>query len=105
MNPLIKNITVVSALALSGSAALAAETLNAKVVAVDGGQVVLETTGEVPAWVVEGEPVQALGWRPQVVDVDGSKIVVSLSKSRASKVKPDSEVVVREIPKQQKFGC
>ncbi|HEX5515218.1 MAG TPA: hypothetical protein VFY81_12535 [Gammaproteobacteria bacterium] len=105
MNRLIKKATVVSVLALSCSAAFAAETLTAKVVAVDGGQVVLETNGQVPAWVAKGGAVQALGWQTKVVDVAESKIVVSLAKSRAAKVKVDSDVVVREIPKQQKFGC
>lgn len=105
MNRLIKKVTVVSALALSCSAAFAAESLNAKVVTVDGGQVVLETEGQVPAWVSKGETVQALGWQTKVVDVDDSKIILSLSQSRASRVKVDSDIVVREIAKQQKFGC
>lgn len=105
MNRLVKKVTLVSALALSCASAFAAETLNARVVAVDGGQVALETAGQVPDWATPGATVQALGWQTKVVSVDGSKIVISLSKSKASKVEVDSEVVVREVSKQQKFGC
>jgi hypothetical protein len=105
MNRLIKNVTVVSTLALSCSAVFAAEFLNARVVAVDGNQVVLATEGHLPGWIAKGEAVQALGWQAEVVGVGDSKLVVSLSKSRASRVKVDSEVVVREIPKQQRLGC
>jgi len=105
MNHLVRKITVVSALALSCTTAFAAESINARVVAVDGGQVALETGGTVPGWAAEGSTVQALGWQTKVVSVDGSKIVISLSKSKASKVDLDSEVVVREVSQQQKFGC
>lgn len=105
MNRLVKKITLVSALTLSCSAAFAAESLNARVVSVDEGQVALETGDQVPGWVTQGATVQALGWQTKVVSVDGSKIVISLSKSKASKVGLDSEVVVREVSQQQKFGC
>lgn len=105
MNRLIKKVTVVSTLALSCSAVFAAESLNARVVAVDGNRVVLATDGRVPGWVTKGGAVQALGWQTEVVDVEGSRLVVSLSGSRASRVKVDSAVVVREIPKQQRLGC
>ena len=105
MNRLIKKVTVVSAVALSCSSAFAAESLNAKVVAVDGQHVALETTGAVPTWVTQGGTVQALGWSTKVVNVDGSKFVVELSKSKASRVEIDTDVVVREVTKQQKFGC
>ncbi len=105
MKNLVKKATVVSVLALSCTAAFAAESLTAKVLAVDEGQVALETGAQVPGWVSEGATVQALGWQTKVVSVDGSKIVISLSKSKASKVKLDSEVVVREVSQQQKFGC
>ncbi|HUH59975.1 MAG TPA: hypothetical protein VL001_07845 [Candidimonas sp.] len=105
MNRLVKKVTVVSALAMSCSSVFAAESLNAKVVGVEGQKVALETAGAVPAWVNEGGTVQALGWTTKVVDVDGSKFVVELSKSKASRVAVDSDVVVREVTKQQKFGC
>src|SRR5690606_40519759 len=62
----------------------------------DGGQIALETAGQVPEWAAPGATVQALGWQTKVVSVDGSKIVISLSKSKASRVELDSEVVVRE---------
>jgi len=105
MNHLVKKVTVVSALALSCSAAFAAESLTARVLAVEGGQVSLETGAPVPEWAAQGATVQALGWQTKVVSVDGSRLVLSLSKSRAAKVTPDSEVVVREVSQQQKFGC
>lgn len=105
MHKLIKKATIVTALTLSGSAAFAAESLDAKVLSVESGRVVLEAAGELPAWVKEGGPVQALGWKTEVVETDGSKVVINLSESRAAKVEPNSEVVVREIPQQQHFGC
>lgn len=105
MHHLVRKVTAVSALALSCTAAFAAESLTARVLAVDDGRVALETGGQVPEWAQEGATVQALGWQTKVVSVDGSKIVVSLSKSRASKVAVDSEVLVREVSQQQKFGC
>lgn len=105
MNHLIKKVTVVSALAMSCATAFAAETLNAKVVAVDGGKVALQVEGAVPDWITAGAKVQALGWKTDVVAIDGATFVVEMSKSKASRVDVDSDVVVREIPKQQKFGC
>ncbi len=105
MTHLVKKITVVSALAWSCSTAFAAESINARVVAVDGGQIALEANGQVPGWAAKGATVQALGWQTKVVSVDGSKILISLSKSKASKVELNSEVVVREVSQQQKFGC
>lgn len=105
MKHLIKKATVVSALALSGTAAFAAETLDAKVVAVDGNRIVLDAGGELPTWVSEGNRIQALGWQTEVVETEGSQVVITLSKSRAARVAVDSEVVVREIPQQQRFGC
>ncbi len=71
MNRLIKKVTVVSTLALSCSAVFAAESLNARVVAVNGNQVVLETDSQVPGWVTKGGEVQALGWQTEVVGVEG----------------------------------
>lgn len=105
MKKLIRKATVVTALTLSGTIAFAAETLDARVVSVDGNRIVLEADGELPPWVSKGGQVQALGWKTQVVEVDGSQVVIMLSKSRASRVEVDSEVVVREIPTQQRFGC
>ncbi len=105
MKKLIRKATVVTALTLSGATAFAAETLDARVVSVDGSRIVLEAGGELPSWVSEGGQVQALGWKTQVVEVDGSQVIIMLSKSRASRVEVDSDVVVREIPTQQRFGC
>lgn len=105
MNRLVKKVTVVSTLALSCSAVFAAESLNTRIVAVDGHAVALEAEGEIPAWIVQGGKVQALGWQTEVTAVEGSRFFVSLSKSRASRVTVDSEVVVREIPAQPSFGC
>lgn len=105
MKRLIKQVTVVSALGLSCTAAFAAGSLQARVVAVEDGQVVLETAEPVPEWLAEGAAVQALGWKSQVADVENARIVLSLSASRAARIEPGAEVVVREIPKQQRFGC
>ncbi len=105
MNHLVKKVTFVSALAMSCATTFAAESLDAKVVGIDGGQVSLQTAGEVPAWVSKGAAVQALGWQTKVVKVDGTKFVIELSKSKASRVDIDSAVVVREITSQEKFGC
>lgn len=105
MNHLIKKVTVISVLAMSCSSAFAAETLDAKVVSVDGGKVALQVEGTVPQWITEGAKVQALGWQTSVVGINGSTFVVEMSKSKASRVNVNSDVVVREISKQQKFGC
>ena len=54
MNSLIKSTTIVTSLALSCSAAFAAESLKATVVAVDGGKVTIETANPPPAWLNQG---------------------------------------------------
>ncbi|MBP6018954.1 MAG: hypothetical protein KA735_05640 [Burkholderiaceae bacterium] len=105
MNHLIKKVTVISALAMSCASAFAAETLDAKVVSVDGGKVALQVDGTVPEWVTQGGKVHALGWQSSVVGIDGSTFVVEISKAKASRVSLNSDVVVREISKQQRFGC
>ena len=105
MNSLIKRTTVVTSLALSCAAALAAGSLNGKVVSVEGGQVAVEITGQAPAWLAKGSTVQALGWQTRVASVEGNKVVLSMSASKASKVKPQSDVVVQEISKQERYGC
>ena len=105
MNPLIKKATAVSALAMSCSLAFAAESLNAKVVSVDGQKVTLKTVDALPDWIASGDTAQALGWKTKVVEAEGSSFVIELSKSRAARVQPDSDVVVREVTEQQKFGC
>jgi len=105
MNHLIKKATVVSALAMSSSLAFAAESLNAKVVSVDGQKITLEATDKLPGWIEAGDTIQALGWKTKVVQAEGSQFVIELSKSRAARVEPDTEVVVREITETQKFGC
>jgi hypothetical protein len=105
MNSLIKRTTVVTSLALSCAAALAAGSLNGKVLSVDGGQVAVEINGQTPAWLTPGSTVQALGWQTRVATVDGNKIVLSMAPAKASKVKVASEVVVQEISKQERYGC
>lgn len=96
---------IVTSAALSCAAAFAAGTFNAKVVSVQGDQVSLETTAGSPAWLKQGASVQALGWQTKVVSVQGSKVVLSLAASKSSAVKLNSDVVVREIPTQEKYGC
>lgn len=105
MHRLIRSITIVSTVALSSSAALAAQSLAARVVAVHEGYVELEAEQPLPAWAAQGSPVQALGWQTQVQRVDGDRLTIALSRSRASRVQLDSEVVIREIPQQQRLGC
>lgn len=105
MHRLVRKVTAVSTLALSCSAVFAAESLDARVVAVDGDRVVLETKGPVPAWVTQDGVVLALGWQTRVTAVEDSGFIVSLAESRASRVKIDSAIVVREIPSQESFGC
>lgn len=105
MHSLIRRSTVVTALTLSCAAALAAGTLDARVVGVDGGQVALQANGAVPAWLTKGAAVQALGWQTRVVSVEGNKVVLALTPSRASKVKVDTAVVVHEVAKQERLGC
>ncbi|NYT63541.1 hypothetical protein H0A66_14585 [Alcaligenaceae bacterium] len=105
MHHLIKKVTVISALAMSCASAYAAETIDAKVVSIDGGKVALQVEGTVPQWISKGATVQALGWQTSVVGIDGSTFVVEMSKSKASRVNVNSDVVVREISKQQSFGC
>ncbi|MDO9435053.1 hypothetical protein [Hydrogenophaga sp.] len=107
MNRFTTKTLIVTSAALSCAAAFAAGTLNAKVVAVQGDQVSLETpSGAVPpTWLKPGAAVQALGWQTKVVSVQGSKVVLSLAASKSSNVKVQSDVVVREIPTQEKYGC
>lgn len=105
MNSLIKSTTIVTSLALSCSAAFAAESLKATVVAVEGGKVTIETASPPPAWLNQGSSVQALGWPTKVVSAEGSKIVLESTPSRLSKVKVASDVVVQEISKTERFGC
>ena len=105
MNPLIRRTTVVTAFTLSCAAALAAGTLDARVVSVDGGQVALQTHGPVPEWLTKGAAVHALGWQTRVTSIEGSKVVLTLTPARASKVQVDTAVVVREVPKQERLGC
>lgn len=102
---LIRRTTVVTALTLSCAAALAAGTLDARVVAVEGGQVSLQANGPLPEWVTKGAAVQALGWQTRVVAVENGKVVLGLTPSRAAKVKLDTAVVVHEVPKQERLGC
>jgi hypothetical protein len=105
MNRFTSKTLIVTSAALSCAAAFAAGSFNAKVAAVQGDQVSLETTGQPPAWLTKGAAVQALGWQTKVVSVQGTKVVLSLAASKASNVKVASEVVVREIPTQEKYGC
>ena len=105
MNRFARKTLIVTSAALSCAAALAAGTLNAKVVAIQGDQVSLETTGQAPGWLTQGAAVQALGWQTKVVSVQGSKVVLSLAAARSAKVQLNSDVVVREIPTQEKYGC
>jgi len=105
MNPLIKSTTLVSSIALSCSAAFAAETLKATVVEVDNGAVALEVEGKAPAWLREGGSVQAFGWPTKVVSVNGSVVVLQTTASRTANVQAGSELVVLEISEQPRFGC
>ncbi|NYT66118.1 hypothetical protein H0A58_09060 [Alcaligenaceae bacterium] len=105
MNHLIKKVTVISALAMSCTTAFAAEKLDAKIVSVDGTKVALQVQGAVPKWITEGTKVHALGWQSNVVGIDGSTFIVEMSKAKASRASVNSDVVVREISKHQRFGC
>ena len=105
MNSLIKSTTIVTSLALSCSAAFAAESLKATVVAVDGGKVTIETANPTPAWLNQGNSVQALGWPTKVISTDGSKVVLESTPSRVKQVKVASDVVIQEISKTERFGC
>ena len=105
MNSLIKSTTIVTSLALSCSAAFAAESLKATVVAVDGGKVTIETANPPPAWLNQGNSVQALGWPTKDISTDGSKVVLESTPSRVKQVKVASDVVIQEISKTERFGC
>lgn len=105
MNPLIKGSTLITSIALSCSAAFAAETMKATVVGVDNGKVSLKIEGDAPGWLREGGSVQALGWPTKVVSVEDGLVVVQTTPARSAKVEVDSEVTVQEISKQMRFGC
>ncbi len=107
MNRFATKTLIVTSAALSCAAAFAAGTFNAKVVAVQGDQVSVETPAGAasPAWLKQGASVQALGWQTKVVSVQGSRVVLSLAASKSTNVKVHSEVVLREIPTQEKYGC
>lgn len=105
MNPLIKNTALISSLALGCASAFAAGNISGKVLAVEGGQLTLQTSEAAPEWLRQGQSVQALGFPAKVLSVQGNQVVLQSSPSRAAKAKVASDLVLQEISKKERFGC
>jgi hypothetical protein len=105
MHVLIKSATVMTSLALSCSAAFAAGSLQAKVVKVDGDQVTLAFTEKAPAWLAQGDSVNALGWEVPVSAVQGQQVVLTVDPAKTAKLKVASQLLVQEVNNQDRFSC
>lgn len=84
-------------LAMFGSMAHANETLDGKILAVDGDVVRIQSDAPLPTWIQQGVQVQAAGWEVPIGAVGANEFELHLGKARAGRLKLDSPLVIRSL--------
>lgn len=106
---MFRKIIIILAAALAAASlavsAFAAGHVAGKVTKVEGDQVTVAVDGAVPAWAKKGSNVTAAGGSPKVVAVEGNAVTLKFSKSKAAKIKVDSEMTLHECDADDLQGC
>ena len=100
-------IMIMAVLLVAGMAvsATAADTLNGKVVKVEGNKVTVALEGTVPPWIKAGATVTSGSAAPKILSVKGNEVVLRFSRSKAAKIKVDSTISLGESSGDQLQGC
>jgi len=105
MKRVITKLAVLFAMAVFATTAFAAESFKGKVTAIDGEKVTVTVEKDLPAWVVKGSNVEAMGGAPMVVEVTGNAVVLQFGKAKAAKIEADSTMTISESSGDELEGC
>ena len=85
--------------------ASAEESVSGKIIKIETDKVTVVVEGKLPAWIKAGGNVTAGGGAPKILGIKGNELVLRFSKTKAAKLKVDSQLKMTEFTGDELQGC